>query len=690
MSISVEVKNKKTLMEGLESYVEEELLEGENSYQCDHCESKVKAIRRVCVKYLPNFLILALRRFEFDFDSMTREKLNDYFEFTGELDMEKFTQEGLEHDRPRPKDYYQYGLRGIVIHAGTAEIGHYYSYIYHEGAWVEFNDIWVGLFNPQNIANDCFGGEEKFQYPYNRVSARERQGNAYMLIYERKTKYRPSDSNEDGIEVIPAQSPAASVKEIQEIRSQNRKYWINKITFGLEYIQFFVKLSKLSQVPGKFLIKFFLTVLIRSKERKCELFEIFDRIEGEIKHNAGLAGWVLDLISHEKVCKELLLFNPVIYMRKFVVGIARAALDRVDSEMVEVFFTNLMQNLKYAHRKHSRHFCQYLELVKESLLRLGKPELQEKYLEVVLCFIFNKPYTLPPGLPHRNADTSLGYGEGQEEPKEHVFHSEFCSSSYYELYCLVNALRDLLPEHLKEFLVSESSITHLISDSDYALTGHYIGNLLFYLSSQGHSCPSAVLKQVLDSLRSSDSFFKTKSMSTVLGFMTAADGQDEAITNKLIEILSQHMKEIKQHADFEIYINLLVYLSRNVKNFSSSLSKRHEVLQSLEVTFKNHINSITRSIVPDEHARTNLKSSIGKIESLYKDLYAPQGENKNIEVGSEIEVCEENSSYDGKVVAKAGDLLLVMVIVGANHFPNFEIRDRVLDEIMVKHSKHCS
>ena len=690
LSISVEVKNKKTLIEGLESYVEEELLEGENSYQCDHCESKVKAIRRVCVKYLPNFLILALRRFEFDFDSMTREKLNDYFEFQEELDMEKFTQEGLENERLRPKDYYLYGLRGIVIHAGTAEIGHYYSYIYHEGTWVEFNDIWVGLVNPQNIANDCFGGEEKFQYPYNRISARERQGNAYMLIYERKTKYRPSDSNEDGIELIPDQLSTPIPKEIQEIRNQNRKYWINKITFGLEYIQFFVKLSKLNQIPGKFLIKFFLTVLIRSKERKYELFEIFNRIESEINQDTNLADWVLDLISHEKVCKELLLFNPVIYMRKFVVAIAKAALSRVDSEMTEIFFTNLVQNLRYAHRKHSRHFCQYLELVKESLIKLSKAELQQKYLETILCFIFNKPYTLPGTLPHRNSDTSLGYVEGQEEPKEHVFHSEFYSSSYFELYNLVNSLRDLLPEQLKEFLVSESSINHLISDSDYALTGQYIGSLLFYLASQGYSSPSTVLKQLLDNLKSSDAFFKTKSMSTIFGFMSAADGQVEEITNKLIEVLSQHMKEIKQQADFEIYINLLVYLSRNVKNFSSSLSKRLEILQSLEVVFKNHINSINRSIVPDELARTNLKSSIGKIESLYKDLYTPQGETRNIEVGAEVEISDGNLSCDGKVVAKAGDLLLVMVSAGVNSFPSFEIRDRVLDEIMVKHSKHCS
>ena len=159
LSISVEVKNKKSLKEGLESFVAGEILEGENAYQCDHCEAKVRAVRRVCIKHLPNYLMIALRRFEFDFDTMTRVKLNDFCEFPMEIDMEPYTQEGLDrHEKEKEKlsnkdiivppkkfsdDYYNYKLRGIVIHAGTAESGHYYSYINDsvQQKWFEFNDV---------------------------------------------------------------------------------------------------------------------------------------------------------------------------------------------------------------------------------------------------------------------------------------------------------------------------------------------------------------------------------------------------------------------------------------------------------------------------------------------------------------------------------------------------------------------
>jgi len=180
ISIPVEVKTKKSLIEGLESYVAGEMLEGENAYQCDHCEAKVRAVRRVCVKHLPNYLVIALRRFEFDFDTMTRMKLNDYFEFPMELNMEPFTQEGLERaekekekqagketvvpNRKFNDDYYNYKLRGIIIHSGTAESGHYYSYIFdlEQKKWFEFNDQWVTEINEGDIANECFGGEEKY------------------------------------------------------------------------------------------------------------------------------------------------------------------------------------------------------------------------------------------------------------------------------------------------------------------------------------------------------------------------------------------------------------------------------------------------------------------------------------------------------------------------------------------------
>lgn len=38
-------------------------------------------------------------------------------------------EEQKEPEIVRPKEYYEYKLAGVVVHIGTAEFGHYYSYI---------------------------------------------------------------------------------------------------------------------------------------------------------------------------------------------------------------------------------------------------------------------------------------------------------------------------------------------------------------------------------------------------------------------------------------------------------------------------------------------------------------------------------------------------------------------------------
>lgn len=45
----------------------------------------------MCIKKLPDHLILVLKRFNFDFDLMAKAKLNDRIEFPFELDLEPYS-----------------------------------------------------------------------------------------------------------------------------------------------------------------------------------------------------------------------------------------------------------------------------------------------------------------------------------------------------------------------------------------------------------------------------------------------------------------------------------------------------------------------------------------------------------------------------------------------------------------------
>lgn len=71
------------------------MLEGDNAYHCEKCNKKVDTLKRVCIKTLPNHLILVLKRFEFNYQTMTKRKVQDLCEFPHELNIEPYTQQGM-------------------------------------------------------------------------------------------------------------------------------------------------------------------------------------------------------------------------------------------------------------------------------------------------------------------------------------------------------------------------------------------------------------------------------------------------------------------------------------------------------------------------------------------------------------------------------------------------------------------
>ena len=174
--LGLEVKHKSSIIESLAAYTKPEVLEGENAYACENCGKKVTAIKQETISLLPNYLLIQLKRFEQSLDSSNR-KLNSYFEFPLEIDMEEFTLEGQskkqmnaqEYIKDLPKSLYIYKLKGVIIHIGALNAGHYYSYIRDterqentkEPEWLEFNDCLVREFKIQDLKEEAFGDKSE-------------------------------------------------------------------------------------------------------------------------------------------------------------------------------------------------------------------------------------------------------------------------------------------------------------------------------------------------------------------------------------------------------------------------------------------------------------------------------------------------------------------------------------------------
>lgn len=95
LAINLQVKNKHSIKESLDSFVEGEMLEGDNAYYCEKCEKKVNTLKRCCIKRMPNVMFIVLKRFEFNYDTMTKFKINDYCEFPMSINMSEYSKESL-------------------------------------------------------------------------------------------------------------------------------------------------------------------------------------------------------------------------------------------------------------------------------------------------------------------------------------------------------------------------------------------------------------------------------------------------------------------------------------------------------------------------------------------------------------------------------------------------------------------
>ena len=93
----------------------------------------------------------------------------------------------------------------MTVHSGSANAGHYWSYINtkrgaHEkeddpnwaltekDTWLEYEDSWVRDLSFDRIKDDCFGGDSAGSNDGWGFGGTTYGKSAYMLIYERKEK----------------------------------------------------------------------------------------------------------------------------------------------------------------------------------------------------------------------------------------------------------------------------------------------------------------------------------------------------------------------------------------------------------------------------------------------------------------------------------------------------------------------
>ena len=251
-NLSMEVKNINNLNDSLLKMTMPEKID---DFKCSNCNKNVTISKRTSLCDLPNVLFIHLKRFYMNYEYERTEKINSRFEFPVSINLKEFCIEDIasqilgkdfenEDIYVKSDEYYNYELKGINIHMGSADGGHYFSLInvQRDGKgnilletdnnetkgnttdinndhkndknykWLKFNDSHVSIFNINDIEKECFGGASKGS-SYNF----ENFQNAYMLIYERKKK-----------NPIRIMYDEKEIKEINENINQENFVKINK------------------------------------------------------------------------------------------------------------------------------------------------------------------------------------------------------------------------------------------------------------------------------------------------------------------------------------------------------------------------------------------------------------------------------------------------------------------------------
>jgi ubiquitin C-terminal hydrolase len=128
--------------------------------------------KRRRLKAPPKHLMFHLKRFKFDRASLQTVKVNDSFDVPLNIDVQPFTTQTEGDD-----DLFKYELCGVVMHQGSADDGHYYSYIKERSEqqrWMKFDDESVTSIDVADVIVNCSGSDDD-----------DSQSSAFILIYDR-------------------------------------------------------------------------------------------------------------------------------------------------------------------------------------------------------------------------------------------------------------------------------------------------------------------------------------------------------------------------------------------------------------------------------------------------------------------------------------------------------------------------
>ena len=175
-----------TINECFDNYTKNELLTGQEKYQCTICNKKTEANKKICLWHVPDRLIIHLKRFSNN--HQYTNKNNTFVDFPiKNLDISKNISSYITNINSVDK----YDLYAVVNHSGSLSGGHYIAYTKNpiSGEWFEFNDSDVVRIEEHEVKREIVSN------------------GAYILFYKKQDKKTEDldDNTSDDISISSSQ-----------------------------------------------------------------------------------------------------------------------------------------------------------------------------------------------------------------------------------------------------------------------------------------------------------------------------------------------------------------------------------------------------------------------------------------------------------------------------------------------------
>lgn len=228
-TLPIDVKGFPDIQASFQSFLQDETFCGEDSLMTPL--GKIDAKKFARVRSAPPVLAVHLKRFEYDL-RYGKYKVTDRFVFPQKINISQLMENPNEHE------CLDYELKGVVLHSGVVDRGHYVSLVKIGSDWYKFNDGSVSKFPVKDLEQETFGG-------------RSNGFVAFILFYSQFSSDEDSD--------FPISEQIRS-----EIEQENQAFITKQIMFSSQLFSLYTEFANL---PG--LLDYLFNVYTHSSLSSC-------------------------------------------------------------------------------------------------------------------------------------------------------------------------------------------------------------------------------------------------------------------------------------------------------------------------------------------------------------------------------------------------------------------------------------